>query len=91
MPLEVESLLAGLNSRSLEGCRKILHKIKPTFTMVGNDPLSQEITLVERRIASGTVQLDDVEKQILDIIDEIRETLVLLEQETNNLKRFLNS
>lgn len=90
MPVEIAQLREEIKLDSAEGCRKILHKIKPTFGMVGNEPLSNHIAKIEKRIAGGGVSLSDVHEEITSIIEEIQETLLLLEQESINLKRHLN-
>ncbi|GGH72812.1 MAG: Hpt domain-containing protein [Bacteroidetes bacterium] len=90
MPIEVVQLKEEIEHNSPEGCRKILHKIKPTFGMIGNEPLSAHIAMIEKRIAGGGVTISDVQDELLSIVEEIQETLLLLEQESTNLKRHLN-
>lgn len=90
LPAEVAALEDSERKKDIEESRKILHKIKPTFTMVGNDPLSNHCTVVEKSIASGVVTFEDVKEDILSIIEEIRETLLLLGEESDNLKQHLN-
>ncbi|NVK29177.1 MAG: Hpt domain-containing protein [Flavobacteriia bacterium] len=90
IPLEVISLQDGLANENLEGCRRVLHKIKPNFVMVGNSPLSEHCTKIERDIKVGLINFGQAKPEIDSIIEEIEETLILLKEETAQLKQHLN-
>lgn len=89
LPMSLGMLKTELSQGTLDGCTKVLHKLKPTFTMVGNDPLSQHIGSIHKQMLSGTL-LAHFKEDILDIISEIEKTILLLEHETTNLKTYLN-
>lgn len=89
MPNDLSNLRLAFADKNALDCRKILHKIKPTFTMVGNDPLSQECTRVEKLIHAQNVSFEFVQEDVSSIIEEIDQTLSLLAQESTNLRQFL--
>ncbi|KAB2814203.1 Hpt domain-containing protein [Phaeocystidibacter luteus] len=90
IPLEISTLQEALSKGDLEGCRRVLHKIKPNFVMVGNSPLSEFCTKIERDIKVGLINFDQAKPEIESIIEEIQETLILLKEETAQLKQHLN-
>lgn len=90
IPGEIDTLRTELEQENLEGCRRILHKIKPNFVMVGNEPLTDYCTKIEKGIKEGQYSMQKVAPEIESIVEEINQTLILLEQETNDLKQFLN-
>lgn len=58
--------------------------------MVGNEPLTQFCTTIEKGIKEGQYTMEKVAPEIESIIEEINQTLILLELETKDLKQFLN-
>lgn len=90
IPAEVEKLCIELEQDNLEGCRSVLHKIKPNFIMVGNEPLTNYCTKIEKGIKEGSLSMEQVRPEIESIVEEINQTLILLQQETNDLKQYLN-
>ncbi len=90
IPLVIEALKVEMNTKNLEGCRMILHRIKPNFTMIGNTPLTNHCTKIEGQIKTGQIDFDTALPEISSIVEEMAETLKHLEKETTNLQQFLN-
>lgn len=91
MPVEVDVLKNALNSSDLEECRSCLHRIKPNFKMAGNFELSEFCSRVEKSIKEEQLPFEKAKPEIESIIEEIEQTLSLLQQETLNLKAHLAS
>ncbi len=89
IPIESHALQEQLEARNLEGCRAILHRIKPNFTMVGNAPLSDFCTRIEGQIKNGILDKDAAYTEISSIVEEMSETVKFLTIETTNLRQYL--
>lgn len=90
IPREVERLRGQLALENLEECRSALHKMKPNFVMVGNEPLTEFCSKLEKNIKEGHLSFEQAKPEIESVLEEINQTLILLEQETIALKQHLN-
>ncbi len=83
---ELTIIREALDEDDKEDIRKKLHRIKPTFTMVGLRHVSDRIEVIEKRLADGReVNLSD---WYLEMEKEIKEYIPVLKHEVEKLKQW---
>jgi len=87
LPL-IENALGGKNRSDL---RHHVHKLKPTFTMVGFPALTTFYEQWEREIDRADLDFDVFQGRWDEIEEQVRQTLLVVHQEAKNMKNFLNN
>lgn len=90
-PLDLKELETQIDAKDMPAIRSTLHRMKPSFTMVGNEPLTIETNRVEKGISNFNPTFEEVETNLLDLLEEMRETHRLVMIETENLQKQLAS
>lgn len=89
IPIEIVNLESAAEMNDYPTCRKIAHKIKPTFKMVGLSKLSEQCKSIEYKIDQNrnaeAIQL------IHKITPSMHSAIQLIEQEIEKIKQYLNS
>jgi len=82
---ELELIENHFNNADLGSLRKALHKVKPTFSLVGLTKITEDIEfLIVKCDSSASVQ--QVEQPYNDILQSIRQSLPLVREELNRME-----
>ena len=84
LPMLIESLKGG----QPENVRKIVHKLKPTFTMVGFPKTTTYFEVWEKELDKGMIGNKAMQKW-LDVKTEIENIVSLVKQEIKRMKPFV--
>lgn len=85
IPKEVETLKQFLEEENIEKLGRLVHQIKPSYTMVGLPEMTERLQIIEKAIRQGA-EFSQVKEAISDFINEDAKTIELLEKEIGKLE-----
>jgi PAS domain S-box-containing protein len=86
IPKEVESLKLYFEEENIEKLGRLVHQIKPSYTMVGLPEMTEKLQIIEKAIKQGA-GFSQVKDAISEFIIGDSKTLELLEKEIGKLKK----
>ncbi|MFT4679129.1 MAG: signal transduction histidine kinase/CheY-like chemotaxis protein [Flavobacteriales bacterium] len=83
---QLATLTAGKDCETLAS---ILHKIKPTFPMVGLSNHYKEVSLLEESTKKGDINGDEFRRQMTNFIDSVNEIVPIIESELKRMNEYI--
>jgi len=81
----------ALDIKNRSDLRHNVHKLKPTFTMVGFPALTTFFEQWEREIDRTDLDFDVFQGRWDEIEEKVKQTLLVVHQEAKNMQDFLNN
>jgi HPt (histidine-containing phosphotransfer) domain-containing protein len=85
---EFDTIFAAIKAEDTRELQRSLHKIKPTFSMVGLTGLTKKLEVLEKSVAQQSIQ--ESRQQVDELFDILASIKPLLEAEKSALYKQLN-